>query len=135
MKLSEVCALLNVPGKAEGMDGGKVAEAVDEGRIEEVAAYCAQDVVATYRVFLAYNLFATGLSEECFFASIDHLQDVLLGLHTLPKYTDIVADERAAAAARSNPSSRDAARPRLAQQQYQAARRQSPALWLAQDAR
>ena len=99
MKLSEVCAMMDVPGKTEGVDGGKVAEFVEDGRIEEVAAYCKQDVCATYRLYLAYNKFASGLSDDCYFASLDHLQDVVLGLDSLSPVADPIADEIGAKAA------------------------------------
>jgi predicted PolB exonuclease-like 3'-5' exonuclease len=54
-KLSEVCALLALPGKT-GMDGSQVAAYVAAGRIEDVRAYCEEDVLTTYQVFLRYAL-------------------------------------------------------------------------------
>jgi len=54
-KLSEVCALLGLPGKT-GMDGSQVAAYVAAGRIEDVRAYCEEDVLNTYQVFLRYAL-------------------------------------------------------------------------------
>lgn len=57
MKLGEMCAMLGVPGKTESMDGSQVAGLVEAGRIAEVAAYCKDDVLATYNVFLAYRKF------------------------------------------------------------------------------
>lgn len=47
--LEEMCAHLGVPSSKDGLDGGDVAEAVSDGRIEEVKAYCERDVVATLR--------------------------------------------------------------------------------------
>ena len=99
MKLGEVCAMMNLPGKTEGVDGGKVADFVEDGRIGEVADYCKQDVAATYRLYLAYNRFASGLSDNCYFASMDHLQDIAIGLDILPPVIDFIADEIGAEAA------------------------------------
>jgi 3'-5' exonuclease len=55
-KLSEVCALLGLPGK-QGMDGSQVAEYVAAGRIAEVRGYCETDVLSSYLVFMRYALF------------------------------------------------------------------------------
>ena len=43
VSLDALCLALGVQGKG-GMDGSKVAEMVRQGRIDEVATYCAQDV-------------------------------------------------------------------------------------------
>lgn len=48
--LEEMCDHLGVESpKEDGMDGGAVATAVSEGRMDEVEAYCERDVVATFR--------------------------------------------------------------------------------------
>ena len=48
--LEEMCAHLGVESpKEDGMDGGAVATAVSEGRMDEVEAYCERDVVATFQ--------------------------------------------------------------------------------------
>lgn len=46
VKLEELCAALGIPGK-NGMDGSKVWDYVREGRIAEVATYCAGDIRMT----------------------------------------------------------------------------------------
>lgn len=43
ISLDKLCRALGIPGKGD-MDGSKVWDAVQEGRIAEVAAYCADDV-------------------------------------------------------------------------------------------
>jgi len=45
VSLDALCLALRVPGKG-GMDGSMVAEMVRQGRLDEVATYCAQDVRA-----------------------------------------------------------------------------------------
>ncbi|MCJ2118399.1 3'-5' exonuclease [Methylobacterium sp. J-001] len=53
--LDVLCRALNLPGKPESIDGGRVADFVAAGRLAEVAAYCVSDVCSTYRLFLAYE--------------------------------------------------------------------------------
>jgi 3'-5' exonuclease len=55
IKLSEICATLGLPGKF-GMDGSKVAQAFDEGRIQDIRDYCEADVLNTYLVYLRHQL-------------------------------------------------------------------------------
>ena len=57
VKLDEICKILGLTGKPEGVDGGRVEEMVLAGQIEEVARYCESDVLNTYRVWLVYELF------------------------------------------------------------------------------
>jgi 3'-5' exonuclease len=49
--LHELCRVLGLPGKPDGMDGGEVDKYYRDGRIREVAQYCESDVVNTYRVW------------------------------------------------------------------------------------
>lgn len=75
-KLSEVCALLGLPGK-QGMDGSQVAKAIEAGQIEQVRLYCEADVASTYQVFLRYALFRGELAELGFRASVEKTQQPL----------------------------------------------------------
>jgi hypothetical protein len=50
VKLDEVSKILGLTGKPEGIDGSKVEEMVQSGRIDEVSRYCESDVLNTYRV-------------------------------------------------------------------------------------
>jgi len=55
--LHEICRVMGLPGKPEGVDGSEVAQYHRDGRIQEVANYCETDVVNTYRIWLRYELF------------------------------------------------------------------------------
>jgi 3'-5' exonuclease len=55
--LHELCKVMDMSGKPEGIHGGEVARYCLEGRIKEVADYCETDIVNTYRVWLRYELF------------------------------------------------------------------------------
>jgi len=48
--MDRICRLLGIPGK-EGMSGADVWPAVQEGRIDDVAAYCRGDVERTRAMF------------------------------------------------------------------------------------
>jgi predicted PolB exonuclease-like 3'-5' exonuclease len=50
-RLHDYCKLVGLPGKME-FDGGRVADLVREQRFEELAAYCATDVLQTLGLFL-----------------------------------------------------------------------------------
>jgi predicted PolB exonuclease-like 3'-5' exonuclease len=71
--LHEISRMLGFPGKRSGIDGGQVERLVDEGRIEEVASYCLEDVVNTYRIWLVHELFCGRLSAREYEASEDAL--------------------------------------------------------------
>jgi predicted PolB exonuclease-like 3'-5' exonuclease len=62
-KMNEVCSILGVPGKMDGMDGSKVTELFDSGNIEDLDNYCETDVLGTYLVYLNYALL-TGLIDR-----------------------------------------------------------------------
>lgn len=49
--MDRLCRVLGIPGKGDGMDGSKVLGACQEGRIDEVAAYCAADVIRTREIY------------------------------------------------------------------------------------
>lgn len=51
VSLENLCGALGVPSPKNGIDGSKVFDAICEGRIEEVAAYCRADVAATREVY------------------------------------------------------------------------------------
>ena len=67
--LHEISRMLGFAGKASGIDGGQVEQLVCEGRIAEVAAYCQEDVVNTYRIWLVHELFCGRLSAREYEAS------------------------------------------------------------------
>ena len=62
--LHEISRTLGLPGKASGIDGSNVAKLHAEGRIQEIADYCVEDVTNTYRIWLAHERFCGRLSAE-----------------------------------------------------------------------
>jgi 3'-5' exonuclease len=64
--LHELCRVMGLPGKPDGMSGGEVEKYYRDGRIREIAEYCESDVVNTYRVWLRYELFRGRLSGAAF---------------------------------------------------------------------
>ena len=71
-------AAIGLPGKPKGFDGGEVERYFREGKIKEIADYCATDVVNTYRVWLRYELFRGSLSQNAFEASERKLTDFIM---------------------------------------------------------
>ncbi len=67
--LHELCCVMGLPGKPDGMSGGEVEKYYRDGRVREIAEYCEGDVVNTYRVWLRYELFRGRLSASDFQAS------------------------------------------------------------------
>jgi predicted PolB exonuclease-like 3'-5' exonuclease len=62
--LHELCRVMGLAGKPDGISGADVERYCREGRLADVAAYCETDVVNTYRIWLRYELFRGRLSEE-----------------------------------------------------------------------
>jgi 3'-5' exonuclease len=60
--LNELCRVIGLSGKPDGMHGGQVAQYCLDGRIKEVADYCETDIVNTYRVWLRYEVFRGNLT-------------------------------------------------------------------------
>jgi 3'-5' exonuclease len=71
------CNDLRPAGKPDGIDGGKVEKYFHEGRIKEIAEYCENDVVNTYRVWLRYELFRGKLNDAGFQASEANLREFI----------------------------------------------------------
>jgi predicted PolB exonuclease-like 3'-5' exonuclease len=61
--LHELCRVMGLPGKPDGMSGAEVEKYYRDGHIREIAEYCESDVLNTYRVWLRYELFRGRLSE------------------------------------------------------------------------
>lgn len=62
--LHEISRVLGFAGKASGIAGSDVARLFLEGKISEISSYCLEDVLNTYRIWLAYELFCGRLTEE-----------------------------------------------------------------------
>ena len=75
--LHELCRVMGVPGKPDGIGGADVERWCREGRVAEVGAYCETDVVNTYRVWLRYELFRGQLTENGLRASEANLNDYI----------------------------------------------------------
>jgi len=67
--LHEMCRVMGLPGKPDGIHGGEVEKYFRGGRIKEIAEYCESDVVNTYRVWLRYELFRGKLTSAGYDAS------------------------------------------------------------------
>src|SRR5215510_4341057 len=67
--LNEICKVMGMQGKPDGMHGGEVARYCLDGRIKEVADYCETDIVNTYRIWLRYELFRGHLTNVALEAS------------------------------------------------------------------
>jgi len=93
--LHELCRVMGLPGKPDGMDGADVERFCREGRVAEVAAYCETDVVHTYRVWLRYELFRGRLTENGLRASEASLSDYLRSHSgTKPHLAYLLVDEQ-----------------------------------------
>jgi predicted PolB exonuclease-like 3'-5' exonuclease len=62
--LDEICKLMGMPGKPDGLCGSDIETYFRDGRIGEIAAYCEQDVVNTYRLWLRHELFRGELDQS-----------------------------------------------------------------------
>ena len=89
--LHELCRVIGLPGKANGIDGSKIEKYYREGRIREIAEYCESDVLNTYRVWLRHELFRGRISEESFQASEANLIGFITGRgNTKPHLTELI---------------------------------------------
>jgi predicted PolB exonuclease-like 3'-5' exonuclease len=75
--LAEMAALAKIPAKIGGVDGSQVESFVAAGRLSEVADYCLTDVLATYCVFLRYEMVRGELKPPHFDASMDSLKAIV----------------------------------------------------------
>src|SRR5215831_3164600 len=82
--LHELCRVMGLPGKPDGISGGDVEKYYREGQIREIADYCESDVVNTYRVWLRYELFRGRLMNPAYQASEINLTE-FIRLHSNTK--------------------------------------------------
>jgi predicted PolB exonuclease-like 3'-5' exonuclease len=88
--LHELCRVMGLPGKPDGMTGAEVEKYYRDGHIREIAEYCETDVLNTYRVWLRYELFRGRLSEVEFQASEVNLTEfVKVRSNTKPYLTGL----------------------------------------------
>jgi predicted PolB exonuclease-like 3'-5' exonuclease len=94
VSLHELCRVMGLPGKPNGISGADVERYHREGRIREIAEYCESDVLNTFRVWLRYELFRGGLSYKEFRMSEDNLtQFINMRGNTKPHLTDLVVSD------------------------------------------
>ncbi len=75
--LHELCRVMGLPGKPEGIHGGEVQKYYLDGKIKEIADYCESDVVNTYRLWLRYELFRGKLTNAAYDESEANLQSFI----------------------------------------------------------
>jgi 3'-5' exonuclease len=89
--LHELCRVMGLPGKSDGMSGAEVEKYYRDGHIREIAEYCESDVLNTYRVWLRYELFCGRLSEPKFQGSEANLVEfVKARSNTKPHLTGLM---------------------------------------------
>ena len=89
--LHELCRVMGLPGKPDGISGAEVEKYYRDGHIREIAEYCESDVLNTYRVWLRYELFRGRLSDAEFQASEACLLDFIKARgNTKPHLTDLM---------------------------------------------
>jgi predicted PolB exonuclease-like 3'-5' exonuclease len=89
--LHELCRVMGLPGKPDGITGAEVEKYYRDGHIREIAEYCESDVLNTYRVWLRYELFRGQLSDVEFQASEANLADFVKARgNTKPHLTNLV---------------------------------------------
>src|SRR6266581_124361 len=76
VQLDELARLLGFPGKI-GMDGSKVWEAYQSGRIDDIRSYCETDVANTYLVFLRFQLLRGACDEALYRRELELVRDTL----------------------------------------------------------
>lgn len=74
--LDDLAKLCGFPGKL-GMDGGQVWQAWNQGRADEVRAYCETDVVNTWLVYCRFRLLKGELDPVAYEAELDLVQGAL----------------------------------------------------------
>jgi len=74
--LDQLSRLAGFPGKL-GMDGSKVWEAYQGGRIEEIRNYCETDTANTYLVFLKFQLVRGAYDEARYERELDVVRNTL----------------------------------------------------------
>lgn len=87
--LDDLAKLIGFPGKL-GMDGSKVWEAYQQGRLEEIRNYCETDVVNTYLVFARFQMMRGQISKKQFEQECE-LVRITLGKSAEPHWQEYLA--------------------------------------------
>jgi predicted PolB exonuclease-like 3'-5' exonuclease len=90
--LHEVCRVMGLPGKPNGIDGAQVDKYFREGRLREIADYCESDIVNTYRLWLRHELFRGTLTHVGLEASETILKQFIdTRISTKPHLKELIA--------------------------------------------
>ncbi|WP_035384299.1 3'-5' exonuclease [Ferriphaselus sp. R-1] len=87
--LDELAKLIGFPGKL-GMDGSRVWEAYQQGRLAEIRNYCETDVVNTWLVYLRFQMMRGQLTREQYQRECE-LVRATLGKLDLPHWQEYLA--------------------------------------------
>ena len=89
--LHELCRVMGLPGKPDGISGAEVEKYYRDGHIREIAEYCESDVLNTYRVWLRYELFRGRLSDVEFRAREANVIDFIMARGNMkPHLTELM---------------------------------------------
>jgi 3'-5' exonuclease len=91
--LDEICKLMGMSGKPDGLCGSDVETHFRDGRIQEIADYCENDVVNTYRLWLRHELFRGGLDQSNYEESELRLRAFLDARNARPAPPSISSNE------------------------------------------
>lgn len=76
VRLDEVCAVMGFPGKF-GIEGSRVADLFDGGRIKDIRDYCETDVLNTYLVYLRHQLHTGTLGQDGYNRAVADLVELI----------------------------------------------------------
>jgi predicted PolB exonuclease-like 3'-5' exonuclease len=92
--LHELCRVMGLPGKPDGINGADVDQYFREGRLREIADYCEGDVVNTYRVWLRHELFRANLTHAGLEGSEAILEEFIKArINTKPHLGGLIATQ------------------------------------------
>lgn len=74
--LVEICRACGIPAK-EGSDGSDVLSLYEQGKIQEIIAYCESDVIATYQLWLRLAQTCGFMKHDAALAEAEQLQNLL----------------------------------------------------------
>jgi predicted PolB exonuclease-like 3'-5' exonuclease len=74
--LDAMARLCGFPGKL-GMDGSRVFEAFQQGKLEDIRRYCETDVMNTYLLYCRFQLMRGGLTEAEYQQEIGYVKETL----------------------------------------------------------
>jgi len=87
--LDDIAQMLGFPGKL-GMDGSKVWEAYQDGKLSEIRDYCETDVLNTFLVYLRFELIRGSLDPAGYENEVQRVRE-LLKVEDKPHWQDFLA--------------------------------------------